>query len=64
MFVAGNEGISVSKLSFPEEAQWAAAYRDEKQVPNTTAEPTLTTVIQRERLLCSSESYLNCFIAF
>lgn len=63
MLVAGDEG-SVSSLSSPEEAQRAAGYRDENLVPNATAETTLSTVIQRQKLLFSSESQVKCFIAF
>lgn len=61
--MAGNEG-SVSSLSSPEDAQWAAVYRDEKQVPNATAETLFSIAIQREKLLLSSESYLHGFFSF
>lgn len=46
---------SVSNLSSPEEARWAAAYRD--GMPNATAETMISIFTQRKKLLFSSESY-------
>lgn len=61
MLVAGNEG-SVSSLSSPVGAQWAAMYRDEKQVPNATVENTFPMVIQISCYLAQGLIFFNCFL--